>query len=102
MMLIAETRPNSRGGVTDWRKVVVLITHRIGPAPSRKKLRPASRGDGTNVVSAMTAAAAKPVTGPSPITVPNGNRRITRVAESAPATMPTPYIASVVPTPVAD
>ena len=45
MMLIAETRPSSRGGVTDCRNVVVEITHRIGPAPSRKKLRPASQGD---------------------------------------------------------
>jgi hypothetical protein len=102
MMLIAETRPRSRGGVTDWRKVVVLITHRIGPTPSRKKLNPASHGDGMTVVSAITPAATKPVTGPSPITAPNGIRRITRVASSAPTTMPTPYIASVVPTPVAD
>ena len=102
MMLIAETRPSSRGGVTDWRKVVVEITHRIGPTPSRKKLNPASHGDGMKVVSAITPAATKPVTGPSPITVPNDIRCITRVAKSAPTTMPTPYIASVVPTPVAD
>src|ERR1700759_1424037 len=99
MMLMAETRPNRDGGVTDCRNVVVEITHRIGPAPSRKKPSPASRGLGTNVVNASTADAAKPVTGPSPITTPNGSRRITRVADSAPATMPTPYIAKVVPTP---
>ena len=102
MMLMAETRPSSDGGVTDWRKVVVEITHRIGPTPSRKKLKPASNGVGTIVVSAITAAATKPVTGPSPITVPKARRFITRVASSAPTTMPTPYIASVVPTPVAD
>src|ERR1700722_19027320 len=102
MMLIAETRPNSRGGVTDCRSVVVEITHRIGPTPSRKKPRPASGALGMNVVSASTPAATKPTTGPNPITVPNGTRRITRVASSAPTTMPTPYIASVVPTPVAD
>ena len=54
------------------------------------------------MVSAITAAATKPVTGPSPITVPKASRRITRVAASAPTTMPTPYIASVTPTPVAD
>src|SRR6476646_9098355 len=101
MMLIADTRPSRLGGVTDWRKVVVEITHRIGPAPSRKKLKAASHGAGMNVVSAITPAATKPVTGPSAITVPNGRRRITRVAESAPATMPTPYIESVVPTPLA-
>ena len=41
---MAETRPSSRGGVTDWRSVVVEITQRIGPAPSRKKLNPASHG----------------------------------------------------------
>ena len=41
-MLIAETRPSRLGGVTDCRNVVVEITHRIGPAPSRKKPRPAS------------------------------------------------------------
>src|SRR5205814_9647644 len=99
MMLIAETRPSSDGGVTDCRKVVVEITHRIGPTPSRKKLKAASHGDETKVVSAMTEAATKPVTGPSPITVPKGNRCITRVANSAPTTMPAPYIASVVPTP---
>ena len=102
MMLMADTRPNSLGGVTDWRNVVVLITQRIGPAPSRKKLKPASHGVGTNVVSAITAAATRPVTGPSPITVPKASRRITRVARSAPTTMPMPYIASVAPTPVAD
>src|SRR6202171_1793812 len=102
MMLIADTRPSRLGGVTDWRNVVVLITQRIGPTPSRKKLRPANSGEAVTVVSAITAAATNPVTGPSPITVPNGSRRITRVAKSAPTTMPTPYIASVVPTPVDD
>ena len=54
------------------------------------------------VVSASTVAATNPVTGPSPITVPKASRRITRVASSAPTTMPTPYIASVMPTPAAD
>src|SRR6202047_4183276 len=102
MVLIAETRPSRLGGVTDCRKVVVLITHRIGPTPSRKKPRPARAALGIHVVSASTTAATKPVTGPSPITIPNGKRRITRVASSAPTTMPTPYIASVAPTPVAD
>src|SRR5436853_7867466 len=102
MMLMADTRPNSLGGVTDWRNVVVLITQRIGPTPSRKKLKPASHGVGTIVVSAITTAATKPGTGPSPITVPKARRFITRVAESAPATMPTPYIPSRTPTPVAD
>src|SRR6478735_1497000 len=101
-MLIADTRPSRLGGVTDWRSVVVLITHRIGPAPSRKKPRPASSGVGKIVVSAITPEATKPVTGPSPITVPNGSQRMTRVADSAPTTMPTPYIAMVVPTPPAD
>src|ERR1700680_4732656 len=102
MMLMADTRPSSRGGVTDCRNVVVLITHRIGPTPSRKKLKAANSGVATTVVSAITAAATKPVTGPSAITVPNGRRRITRVANNAPTTMPTPYIASVGPTPGAD
>src|SRR6201999_3419696 len=101
-MLIAETRPSRRGGVTDCRSVVVEITHRIGPEPGRRKLKPASSGVGTIVVSAITPAATNPVTGPSPITVPKENLFITRVAASAPTTMPTPYIASVVPTPVAD
>src|SRR5476649_2030803 len=54
MMLIAETRPSRCGGVTDWRKVVVLITQMIGPAPSRKKLRPARIGVWITVVSAIT------------------------------------------------
>src|ERR1700682_6009505 len=102
MMLIAETHPNARGGVTDCRNVVVLIAHRIGPTPSRKKLKPASSGDAITVVSAITAAATKPVTGPSAITMPNGRRPITRVARRAPTTMPTPYLASVVPAPDAD
>src|SRR6478609_7413575 len=101
MMLIADTRPSSRGGVTDWRSVVVEITHRIGPTPSRKKLRPASHGEGTSTVSATTTAATKPVTGPRPTTVPNAIHFITRVANSAPITMPTPYIVSTVPTPAA-
>src|SRR6266850_5763754 len=102
MMLIAETRPSSDGGGTDCRNVVVEITHRIGPAPSRKKLSAASHGEGMKIVSTITLAAAKPATGPSPITVPNAKRRITRVAASAPTTMPAPYIPSVAPTPVAD
>ena len=99
---MAETRPSSRGGVTDCRKVAVLITHRIGPTPSRKKPRPASRGLGMMVVNAITTAATKPVTGPNAMTVPNCNRRITRVASSAPTTMPTPYIARIVPMPDAE
>src|SRR5438105_2154814 len=70
MMLMAETLPSSDGGVTDWRKVVVEITHRIGPTPSRKKLKAASSGVGTIVVSAITAitdnAAAKPKAGAAP------------------------------------
>src|SRR3954465_2256218 len=102
MMLIADTRPSSRGGVTDWRKVVVLITHRIGPAPSRKKLKPANAGLGSNVVSAIMLAATNPVTGPSPITTPNGRRLMTRAAGNAPRTTPTPYIASVVPARLAE
>ena len=59
-------------------------------------------GVGAMVVSAITTAATKPVTGPSPITVPKASRFITRVAASAPTTMPTPYMPSVTPTPVAD
>src|ERR1700721_761855 len=66
MMLIADTRPRSRGGVTDCRKVVVEITHRIGPTPSRKKLRPASHGLGMKGVDATPAGAARPATGPRP------------------------------------
>src|SRR3954449_2793975 len=98
MILMAETRPKRRGGVTDWRSVVVEITHRIGPTPSRKKLSPASQGEGTSTVSAITTEATKPVTGPSPTTVPKEIARITRVANRAPITMPTPYIVSTVPT----
>ena len=98
----ATVRVVSRGGVTACRSVVVLITHRIGPTPSRKKPRPARAALGTMLVSASTMAATSPVTGPSAITVPNGSHRIIRVAASAPTTMPTPYIDSVVPTPVAD
>ena len=101
-MLIAETRPSKRGGVTDWRSVVVLITQRIGPAPNRKKLSPARSGVWTTVVSAMIPAATKPVTGPRPITVPNGSQRITRVASRAPNTIPIPYMPSTRPTPAAD
>src|SRR5258708_33727513 len=100
-MLIADTRPSSRGGVTDCRNVVVEITHRIGPTPSRKKLKPASGATGTMVVSAITAAATKPATGPSPLTVPKGSRRITRVASKAPTTLPTPHIPTVAPAPAA-
>src|SRR3982074_1631862 len=102
MMLMAETRPSSRGGVTDCRSVVVDITHRIGPAPGREKAGAASRGLGTTLVSATTTAAAKPVPGPSATTGANRRGAITRVAESAPTAMPTPYIARVVPTPDAD
>src|ERR1700743_2309115 len=97
-MLMAETRPSSRDGVTDWRRVVVEITQRIGPTPSRKKLKAASHGEGTSTVSALTTAATKTTLGPRPTTVPNAMRFITRVANSAPITIPTPYIVSTVPT----
>jgi hypothetical protein len=59
---------------------VVEITHTMGPAPRRKKLRPARYGVGIKVVSAMIPAAMKPVTGPSPMTAPKERRRIARVA----------------------
>src|SRR5947207_16005497 len=100
MMLIADTLPSRRGGVTDCRKVVVLITHRIGPAPSRKKLKPASAGLGSNVVSAIILAATNPVTGPSPITTPNGKRLIPQLASDPPITLPTPSIARLEPAPL--
>src|SRR5581483_11397890 len=102
MMLIAETRPSRRGGVTDWRSVVVLITHRIGPAPSRKKLRPARIGVAITVVIAITPAETRPAIGPRPITTPNEIDRMTRVANNAPTTMPTTYMPRTMPTPDAD
>lgn len=69
MMLIAETRPNSRDGVTDCHRVVVLITPQDRDlCLDRKKLRAANRGVAMIVVRAITAAATKPVIGPSPIT----------------------------------
>ena len=60
---MADTRPSRLGGVTDCRNVVVEITHRIGPTPSRKKLRPASHGVGMIVVSAITVAATPDMVG---------------------------------------
>src|SRR5882762_9050015 len=78
------------------------LTHTIGPAPSRKKLTPARTPAGTQIVSTSTTAAARPVTGPSPTTTPNGSARMMGGASSAPATIPTPYVASVAPTPKAD
>ncbi len=87
---MAETRPSSAGGVTVWRSVVVLITHRIGPAPMRKKLAPASSADGSQIVSTIRRAAVRPASGPMAMTVPNGSARLMRPASSAPATMPRP------------
>src|SRR5712691_3948405 len=101
-MLIAETRPSSARGVTVWRSVAVLITHTIGPAPTRKKLSAASTGDGVQIVVNITRAAAKPAMGPSAITRPNGSTRMRRGDASAPTIMPTPYAASVAPTADAD
>ena len=89
-MLIADTRPRSRSGVTIWRSVVVLIVHMIGPTPIRKKLSPASAGVGIQSVDIMTRAAASPAMGPITITMQNGSARIAWPASSAPTTIPTP------------
>jgi hypothetical protein len=60
-----ETRPSRWSGVTVWRTVVVLTTHTIGPAPMRKKLKPASQPDSTKIVNTITSAATEPETGPT-------------------------------------
>src|SRR5258706_599074 len=65
MMLIAETRPSSAAGVTVWRSVVVLITHRIGPAPKRKNAAAASTPEGAHKVSTSSIDARKPQIGPT-------------------------------------
>ena len=100
--MIAETRPSAWPGVTAWRSVVVLIVQSIGPAPIRKKQSPASQGDGIQIVRAMTSAAARPVSGPRVMTVPNATARAIGMAASAAASMPKPYAARVKPTPDAE
>jgi hypothetical protein len=66
MMLIADTLPSNRGGVTDCRKVVVLITHRIGPAPSKKKLKAASQHGQNFSPTARRVQAGSGVAGKTP------------------------------------
>lgn len=89
-MLMADTRPSRCEGVTVCRRVVVLITHKMGPTPIRKKLSAARPNDGAQIVSTITSAARSPVTGPTAMTTPNGSAPSTRPASSAPSTMPTP------------
>ncbi|CAM5207528.1 hypothetical protein BTHI11S_03247 [Bosea thiooxidans] len=90
VMISAETRPSIACGVTAWRSVMVVIDHRIGPAPNRKKLSPASRTVGNHRVRSMTRAAQKPPSGPITIIAPKGRRRDKAGAIQAPATMPAP------------
>ncbi len=89
-MLMADTRPSRCDGVTVCRRVVVLITQRMGPTPIRKKLSAARPNDGAQMVSSITTAATSPVTGPIATTAPNGSAPSTRPASSAPSTMPMP------------
>jgi len=56
----------------------------------------------TFMVEPITIALIAPATPVKSALVPKASVFITRVAASAPTTMPTPYIASVVPTPVAE
>ena len=39
--ITADTRPSMALGVTAWRSVVVAMVQRMGPAPNRKRARPA-------------------------------------------------------------
>src|SRR5690349_18142548 len=71
--ITAETRPSISPGVTACRSVVVLIVQSKGPAPIKKKLRAASPGDGTQIVSTITSAEASPASGPITTTLPNGS-----------------------------
>ena len=102
MMLIADTRPSRSGGVTVCRSVVVLMTHRIGPAPSRKKPRPASSGVGTQIVESHQDGAGKPRERPDGDDGAESQPAHDPGASSAPTTMPTPNIPSVTPTPEAE
>ena len=67
-MTIAETRPSIAPGVTVCRRVVVLITQRIGPTPIRKKLDAASGKVGIQIVKTMTSAATSPISGQATLT----------------------------------
>ena len=87
-------------------KPLARVTERVSGTKTVGEIGSRSRsglyGSEGYSASAITAEATKPVTGPRPMTVPNGRRRMIRVAASAPTTMPTPYIASVTPTPLGD
>ena len=99
---IADTRPSRCAGVTACRSVPVAMTQIAGPAPIRKKLKAASQAEGTQSVRSIATAEASPHSGPIATSAPNETRFATRVAASAPATMPMPSAASVAPTLPAD
>ena len=90
VVISADTRPSMAAGVTTWRNVVELMTHKTGPAPIRKKLSVASTIDGIHKVSTITREAASPLMGPMTMLTPNGSRRISHGASRAAPTMPTP------------
>jgi len=101
MILISETRTNIRGGVTACRNVVVESPQNRTRAEQEKAAEPQATAPNPGVSAPITEAATKPFTGPKPDhraeAAPHHPRRQHRANH-----MPTPYIASVAPTPVAD
>jgi hypothetical protein len=67
---VADTRPSRCNGVAVCRSEIVLITHRMGPTPIRKKPSAASRNKGAQMVRTITSAATSPATGPIATTTP--------------------------------
>ena len=71
---MADTRPSKASGVMFWRSVVVLMTHRMGPAPITKNDAPASQAEGSHTVNAIISEAMKALIGPMAIKVPKRTR----------------------------
>jgi hypothetical protein len=71
-------------------------------ADTRPKLNPARSGVGTQIMACHDKRGGQPSMGPIMITRPKGSARIARPARRTPTTIPTPQIASVMPTPEAD
>jgi hypothetical protein len=90
VVIKADTRPSMAAGVTTWRKVVELMTHKTGPAPIKKKPSAASTIAGGHTVSIITREAASPLRGPMTMVTSNGRSRINRGASTAALTMPRP------------
>ena len=70
--------------------MVVVTVHTSGPAPNSTNDSAAGHAVGHHSVASIAPAASTDISGPSSTAAPNGSARVTRVASTAPISMPPP------------